>query len=58
MGPAPSLGSTVELDLMVGSWLNWPEVVSVGKLALQLVCPVYSNIGEVQMPIVQSPLSI
>ena len=24
MGPAPSLGSTVELDLMVGSWVSWP----------------------------------
>lgn len=36
-GPAPHLGTTVELTLVVGAQVSRPEGVSVGELALPLV---------------------
>lgn len=36
--PSPGIGSTVELTLVGGSWVCWPEGLNVGKLASPFVC--------------------
>lgn len=32
VGPAPHPGSTMELVMVAGVWVSWPECVSVGEL--------------------------
>lgn len=40
------LSSIVELALVVGAWVSWPESVSMKELVLPLICPKVTWVRE------------